>query len=54
MFLVILRWFHGQNDDICVVTETKEKAQEWIEKEMEGQTYSGLGVHKIVPVKFYK
>jgi len=49
-----MKWFHGQNDTVCVVTETQEKAQEYIDKEIERKVYSGLGVHKIVPVKVYK
>jgi hypothetical protein len=54
MFLVVVRWFSKIPDTICVVAETEEKAQEWIDKEMEGKEYSGMGVYAIIPVKSYK
>jgi len=51
MFLVIIRWFSEINDTICVVTDTEENAQAWIDKEIEGNVSSGMGIHKIIPVK---
>lgn len=53
MFLVVMRWNVGQLDTICCVTETRDKAQEYIDKEMEGKVYSGLGIHHVIPVKVY-
>jgi type II secretory pathway component PulL len=53
MFLVVVSWFSGIKDTICVVTETEELAREWIEKEMKGMEYNGMGVHKIIPVALY-
>jgi len=55
MFVVIIRWFaNNVSDTVCVVTETEEKAQEWIDKEMKDKEYSGMGVHKIIPVNLYQ
>lgn len=55
MFLVVIHWFSNDiSDTPCVVTETEEKAQEWIDKEMEDKEYSGMGVHKIIPVELYQ
>lgn len=54
MYLVVCHWFQAIPDTICVVTETEKKAQEWIDKEMEGKKYSGSGVYKITSVKLYK
>jgi hypothetical protein len=54
MFLVVLHWFSDIKDDFCIVTETKEKAEEWIEKDMGESKYNGLGVHKIILIELYK
>lgn len=53
VFLVVVRWFDNIDDTVCVVTETEEKAREWIAKEMEGKEYSGYGVYTVVPVELY-
>jgi len=42
MYLVIIKWFSNISDTICIVTE------------MEGKEYSGMGIHKIIPVKLYQ
>lgn len=53
MFLVAMRWIGNYKDDVLVATEIKEKAEEWIEKEMESKQYSGLGYHVIQKVEIY-
>lgn len=55
MFLVVMHTFFATNQDQpLIIAESEEKAQEWIDKEMEGYKYNGTGVHKIIPVKLYK
>jgi uncharacterized protein YacL (UPF0231 family) len=55
MFLVVVHWFQPEiQDTICIVAETEEKAQEWIDNEMKDNVYNGAGVHNIIPVKLYK
>jgi hypothetical protein len=52
MFLVVIHWFNnGVNDTPCVVSETREKAEEWIDKQMEGKEYSGMGVYQIKEIE---
>ena len=53
MFLVMMHCFAENTDIPCVVTETEEKANEWIDKEMEENIYSG-GCHQIHKIKLYK
>lgn len=36
-----------------VICDTKEKAQEWIDKEMTGYVYNGNGYHRIITIKYY-
>lgn len=38
---------------VCCITETEEKAKEYIDKQMEGNVYSGIGVYKVIPVEVY-
>lgn len=52
MYLVVMHIFATEKDIPCVITATKEKAIEWIEKEMKGKVYDG-GVHQIKTVDFY-
>ena len=55
MYLVVMRVFGMIDIDMpCIVAETEDKAQEWIDKEMFGSVYNGTGVHKILPIKLYK
>ena len=55
MFLVVLRVFGMIDVDMpCVVVETEDKGQEWIDKEMKGSVYNGTGYHLIQPIKLYK
>ena len=51
MYLVVLKWIANFKDDICVVAETREKAQEWIDKKMEGKQYNGAGYYSIEEVE---
>lgn len=53
MFLVVMHCFAENLDIPCVVAETEEKAQEWIEEEMKDRKYSG-GIHQIKPIRLYK
>lgn len=53
MFLVMMHCFAENTDIPCVVSETKDKAIEWIDKEMEVKKYSG-GCHQIHKIKLYK
>lgn len=53
MYLVIMKWVGNYKDDICIVAKTREKAQEWIDKKMEGKQYSGLGYYSIKEVEKY-
>lgn len=53
MYLVVLKWVTGDDDTICIVAETKEKAQEYINQQTEGYMPSGLGYYKIIEVKKY-
>ena len=53
MFLVIMETFDLSQNTPCIVAETKEKAQEYIDKEMEGYVYNGGGVYVIRPIRLY-
>jgi len=53
MFVVYLQWTNNAKD-LCVVTKTREKAIEWIEKKMEGKEYSGLGYYAVAELFLYK
>ena len=53
MYLAVMKWIGNYGVDICVVTETREKAQEWIDNEMEGKQYNGMGYYSIVEVEKY-
>jgi elongation factor P hydroxylase len=53
MILVMLHSFKNNTDTPCVVTETKEKAVEWIRKEMEGYDYNN-SCHQIREIEMYK
>ena len=50
MFLVAMIWINNDGIDYCVITETKEKAQEYIDKEMEGKQYNGTGYFDIIEI----
>lgn len=54
MYLVIIEWVGMQKDTYCVVAETEDKAQEYIEKQMEGKQPSGMGYYKIIPIELYE
>ena len=53
MYLVVMKWVGNYGVDICVVAETREKAQEWIGNEMKGKQYNGMGCYSIVEVEKY-
>jgi len=53
MYLVVMKWIGNYGVDICVVAETREKAQDWIDNKMEGKQYSGIGYYSIVEVEKY-
>lgn len=53
MFLVMMYYVSGA-PGICVVANTKEKAQEYIDKQMEGMVYSGYGYYVIKEVLLYE
>ena len=54
MFLVWIKWVGGAQPTLCVVTKTREDAQEYIAKKMEGYRSSGLGVYAIEEVPLYE
>lgn len=47
MWLVYLQWIFGNQIEPCVITESEETAKGYIEKQMKGREYNGLGVYKI-------
>ena len=53
MFLVVIRWVTNEIDTYCVVAETKERAQDYIDKKMEGKKPSGMGYYRIIPIELY-
>jgi hypothetical protein len=55
MFLVIMVFtMPNIKPELCVLTETKEKAQEYIDKQLEGRQYNGFGVYTIKEIPIYK
>ena len=54
MYLVIIEWVGMQKDTYCAVAETEDKAQEYIDKQMEGKQPSGMGYYKIIPIELYE
>lgn len=54
MFVVYMYWIATRTSDLCVVTETREKAEEYIQSQMNGRYYNGSGVYKIDEVSLYK
>ena len=53
MFVVYVYWIVDRTTDLCVVTETREKAEEYIRSKMEGRRYNGSGVYKIDELPLY-
>jgi len=53
MFLVMMHCFAENTDIPCKLTETRDKAVEWIDKEMKDKKYHG-GCHQIHEIKVYK
>jgi hypothetical protein len=53
MFLVMMHCFAENTDIPCILTKTRNKAVEWIDKEMEGKKYHG-GCHQIHEIEVYK
>ena len=53
MFVVYVYWVIDGTKTLCVVTETREKAEEYIQSKMEGHRYSGYGVYKIDEIPLY-
>jgi len=54
MFLVTMETFANSNSQPLIIAETLEKAQEYIDQEMNGSVYNGTGVHKITKMKVFK
>jgi hypothetical protein len=54
MYLVVMTWISIGADSPCIVAETKEKAQEWIDKQMKDKVHSGLGVYRIKEIGLYE
>lgn len=50
-FVVYMHWFVTDRDDIIVVANTKEDAQRYIDKQMDGRKYNGTGVYRIKEVE---
>ena len=53
MFIVYMYWVVDRTKTLCVVTETREKAEEYVQSKMEGRRYSGAGVYKIDEIPLY-
>jgi len=53
MYLVVLHNFISRENLPCIVANSEEKAQEWIDKTMMDKVYSG-GIPLIVEVKVYE
>jgi|GEM_PF-2564659 len=53
MFVVYVYWVVDRTTDLCVVTETREKAEEYIQSKMDGCYYNGSGVYKIDKIPLY-
>lgn len=53
MYLVLMHIFSIQKEVPCIVTETEDKAKEWIEKETKGKAYEG-GTFRIRKIHLYK
>ena len=53
MFVVCMYWIIDRTKTLCVVTETREKAEEYIQSKMEGRRYNGSGVYKIDEIPLY-
>jgi len=54
MFMVSMLTFADGRISPLVVAESVEKAQEYIDKEMEGSSYNGTGIHQIRPIKVFR
>jgi hypothetical protein len=53
MFLVCIEWFNIDDSEPCVITETREKAEKYINEQLEGKKYSGMGHHVIKEIPLY-
>lgn len=53
MFVVYMVWVVDRTKDLCVVTETREKAEEYIKAKMDGRYYNGSGVYRIQELPLY-
>lgn len=53
MFIVVSHIFSINAYNPCVVTETRKKAQEWIDNELKGKFYNGLGQYEIQEIDLY-
>jgi len=54
MYLVVMETFDLSQNINCIVAETEEKAQEYIDKTMEGNVYNGGGIYQIRQIKLYE
>lgn len=54
MWLVYLQWVIGNQMEPCAIAESEEAARSYINKQMEGKQYSGLGVYKIKELPLVK
>lgn len=53
MFVVYVYWVVDRTKTLCVVTETREKAEEYVQSKMGGCYYNGSGVYKIDELPLY-
>ena len=53
MFVVCMYWVIDRTKTLCVVTETREKAEEYIKSRMAGRYYNGSGVYRIEEIPLY-
>lgn len=54
MYLVFMHIFATNKDIPCVITKTREKAQEYIDNIMKDVVYSGTIVYKIKQIELYE
>lgn len=53
MFIVYMYNIATRDKNLCVVCETREKAEEYIRSQLEGYTYNGTGFYEIDEIKLY-
>jgi len=53
MYLVVMYTFATNHFNPLVIAESEEKAQKYIDEQMNGKVYNGTGVHQIIHINLY-